>query len=62
MEIVGDLFSGLRAVARFCVWGGGGGQKSFPSREAASRSFLPFRGVRGHAPPENFLNKGSEIG
>ena len=45
-----------RAVARFLCLGGGQclTQRSFPSRVAAKKMFLPSWGVRGHAPLEKF--------
>ena len=57
------LFSviGSRHVARFFLWGGGGGgafgERSVPTRPKlwqGSGGAAPWRGLGGRSPPENF--------
>ena len=42
--------------------GSNGNPKNFDRRKAARKIFRPAKGVRGHAPPENFENPTSHLG
>ena len=42
--------------------GSNGNPKNFDRQKAARKFFRPARGVRGHAPPENFENPTSHLG